>query len=175
MTLNQIPFDKFLLKGYSLWEEQWLLLTAGDFEQKKFNSMTISWGSLGVIWNKPFVQVVVRPTRYTFEFINEYPDFTLCIFPEEQRKILNKLGSKSGRDIDKIAHSGLTPCPAELVAAPAYEEAELILECRKLYWQDMDPSHFLNEKIQGNYSRNDYHRIFFGEILAIQGTDQFSS
>lgn len=175
MELKPIPFNKFQLKRISLLDEQWLLLSAGDFARKEFNSMVISWGSLGVMWSKPFVQVVVRPTRYTYEFINKFPDFTLCAFPEEYRKVLNKLGSKSGREIDKITHSGLTPCPAELVAAPVYAEAELVLECRKMYWQDMNPANFLDEKITKCYTSDDYHRIYFGELLAVHGVDKFCS
>jgi flavin reductase (DIM6/NTAB) family NADH-FMN oxidoreductase RutF len=129
--------------------------------------MTVSWGSLGVIWNKPFAQVVVRPQRYTFQFLEQYPTFTLCAFPRQFRKALSLLGSRSGRDGDKIAASGLTPIPAAVAAAPLYAEASLAIECRTLYWQDLDPAHFLDPAIQANYPHNDYHRAFFGEILAV--------
>jgi len=74
------PYD-FSLKINDLWKNQWLLLTVGDFEKGDFNTMTVAWGSLGVMWRKPFAMVVVRPTRYTFGFINRFPDFTLSAFP----------------------------------------------------------------------------------------------
>lgn len=173
MELAAIPFEKLHANTFSLWDEQWFLLTAGDFEQQQFNCMTISWGSLGVIWGKPFVQVAVRPVRQTFSFINDYPDFTLCAFPEQHRKTLNTLGSKSGKQMDKMHASGLTPVKAELVAAPVYAEAELIFECRKMYWQDMDPGHFLSGKIDQCYPGKDYHRLFFGEVLAVKGIDRY--
>lgn len=193
MNRQTIPVDKFFFNP-AFFEEKWLLLTAGTFaadgasagsgrassgggvtRQKgcSFNSMTVSWGSVGQIWNKPFFQVVVRPSRYTFAFMNGSETFTLCAFPPEYRKILALLGSKSGRDGDKIRESGLTPIASRLVSAPGYDEAELIVECRKLYWQDMDNSHFLDASIEDNYSGGDYHRIFYGEILAVSGTSAY--
>lgn len=129
--------------------------------------MTVAWGSLGAMWNKPFVQVVVRPVRYTYEFMERYDTFTLCAFPEAYRKALSLLGSKSGRDSDKIAESGLTPIPSTKVTAPGFAEADLIVECRKIYWDDFDPAHFLLPEIAQNYPQKDYHRVYFGEIVAI--------
>jgi flavin reductase (DIM6/NTAB) family NADH-FMN oxidoreductase RutF len=78
------------------------------------------------------------------------------------------LGSKSGRDSDKIAESGLTPIAAAKVAAPAFDEAELVIECRKTYWQDMNPAHFIDPDIEEQYKDRDYHRIYFGEVVAVQ-------
>ncbi len=135
--------------------------------------MTVAWGSFGVMWNKPFVQVVVRPTRYTFEFMNNFDTFTLTAFPEKYRKALSLLGTKSGRDGDKISEAGLTPIAAKKVAAPAFAEADLIIECKKIYWQDFDPAHFLDAKIEKNYPKKDYHRVYFGEIILIQATERY--
>jgi len=151
-----------------------MLLTAGDFGAGKFNTMAVGWGSLGTMWGKPFAQVVVRPGRYTREFMEEYDTFTLCAFPEEYRKAVELLGTRSGRDVDKIAESGLTPVAASTVAAPGFAEAELVIECQKIYWQDMDPGNFLDPGIQGNYPQKDYHRIYFGEIVAVSGADAYS-
>ena len=153
--------------------KQWMLLTAGDFAPGKFNSMTISWGSCGEIWNKRFFQVVVRPTRYTREFLEKGEGFTLCVFPSVNKPALSLLGSKSGRDGDKIRESGLTPIPSSLVPAPGYDEAELVVECKKIYWQDLDPTHFLDPAIEMNYANKDYHRAYFGEILHVSGTDTY--
>lgn len=168
-----IPLEKWLVKAYGLWEKQWLLLTSGDFASGDFNCMTVSWGSLGVMWNQPFAQVVVRPVRYTYQFMEKYPDFTLCAFPKEYRKALNLLGTLSGRDGNKIAAAGLTPQAATQVAAPVYAQAELAIECNKIYWQDLDPSHFLFPWIEQNYPRKDYHRIYFGKIVAVTGVVKY--
>lgn len=173
MALNAIPADKLVLNNVDLWANQWLLLTAGDFEKNAFNTMTVGWGSLGVMWNKPFVQVVVRPTRYTYEYMEMEDTFTLCAFPSKYKKALNLLGTKSGRDGDKIAESGLHPIRATKVSAPAFAEAELIIECRKIYWDDFKPDHFLDNRIHNNYPLKDYHRVYFGEIVAVQGEEKF--
>jgi hypothetical protein len=116
MERQIIAVEKFLLKVHTLWSKQWLLLTSGDFTAHHFNSMTVGWGGFGTMWSKPFVQIVVRPTRYTFEFMEQYDTFTLCAFPPAYQKALQLTGSKSGRDGDKIKATGLTPIPASRIA-----------------------------------------------------------
>ncbi|MBN2090327.1 flavin reductase [candidate division KSB1 bacterium] len=173
MHLKPIDISRFIVTANALWAEQWFLLSAGDFNQRNFNAMTVSWGSLGEIWHKPLAQIFVRPTRFTFQFLEKHDTFTLCAFPQKFRNALNLLGSTSGRDGDKITASGLTPIASRIVAAPAYQEAELVIECRKIYWADFNPTHFLDNSIEQNYPKKDYHRIYFGEILAVSGTDNY--
>ncbi|MDZ7294248.1 MAG: flavin reductase [candidate division KSB1 bacterium] len=159
--------DDLCLRVFDLWTNRWLVLTAGDFRAGHYNAMTVAWGSFGQMWEKPFVQVVVRPSRYTYGFMERYPTFTLCAFPEEYRPALQLLGSMSGRDGDKIAAAGLTPQASQVVAAPCFVEAELVIECRKMYWDDLAPEHFGDAEIASLYPRGDYHRVYFGEILAV--------
>ena len=173
MALKTIPIKKFIINNVDLWSNKWLVLTSGDFEKKNFNSMIVGWGSLGVMWNRPFAQVVVRPTRHTYNFMEQYDSFTLCALPEKYRKALNLLGSKSGRHSDKIAESGLRPMASTKVAAPVYAEAELIIECQKIYWDDFKPQRFLDQRIHSNFPLKDYHRIYFGEILAVSGENKY--
>ena len=168
-----ISIEQLIVPPYGLWDDQWFLLTAGDFESKRFNTMTVSWGGLGVMWDKPVASVVVRPHRYTYEFIEQFPTFTLCAFSNKFHNTLDLLGSTSGRDGDKIKDSGLTPQKASKVGAPAFEQAELVLECKKLYWQDMDPAHFLDPTLDKHYPRKDYHRIYYGEIVAVAGVPAY--
>ena len=137
IALENFRFDQSIIA------KRWMLLTAGAFSPGAFNSMTISWGSVGQLWNKTFFQVVVRPTRYTRTFLEAGDTFTLCVFPESCKKALSLLGAKSGRDGDKIAESGLTPIPQvdpRGGARLSFDEAELIVECRKMYWQDYKSS-----------------------------------
>jgi flavin reductase (DIM6/NTAB) family NADH-FMN oxidoreductase RutF len=169
MNYQSIRVDDFSPKIFELFNTRWFLLTSGDFATGKFNSMTISWGSMGIIWNKPFVQVVVRPTRYTFEFMETYTDFTLCAFSEDRRKALNLLGSRSGRDGNKIKESGLTPCRSTHVSAPSFIEANLVIECKKIYSDIFRPEGFIDPSIENNYHLADYHRIYFGEVQGIRG------
>lgn len=173
MPLQTIPTDKFIVNNVDLWSNKWLLLTSGDFKKNAFNTMTVGWGSLGVMWNKPFAQVVVRPTRHTYQFMEQYETFTLCAFSEKYRKALELLGSKSGKYGNKIAESGLQPIASTTVAAPAFAESELIIECQKMYWDDFKPDHFLDHRIHINYPLKDYHRVYFGEILVILADDRY--
>jgi len=170
MNRQSVSPDKLNLSPCRLWAEQWLVLACGDFAKRRYNAMAVGWGSLGTMWSKPFAQVVVRPTRYTFEFMEQYDTFTLSAFPEKHRQAIQILGSRSGRDGDKIAAAGLTPIAATRVAAPGFAEAELTLECRKMYWDDLDPRQFLDATIAKNYPQKDYHRVYFGEIVAVTQT-----
>ncbi len=173
MTRALIPFEQLKTNPFSIFDKQWMLVTSGDFEKKHFNTMTVSWGFLGTMWHRPVVQVVVRPPRFTFEFMEQYDTFTVCVFPEEYRKALQILGTKSGRDGDKIKEAGLTPAAVEGVAAPAFAEAELVIACRKIHWQDLLPEHFLDPGIDHHYTRKDYHRFYFGEALSVVGESKY--
>ena len=149
---------------FSLIGEQWMLITAGTAE--RCNTMTASWGGLGVLWGKPVATVYIRPQRYTLEFVEREEKFTLAFFGEAYRKALALCGSKSGRDMDKVKECGFTVATAE--GAPYFKEADLVLVCKKAYWQDMDPTHFLDGEIDGKwYPEKDYHRIFIGEIETV--------
>lgn len=166
MERKRINIHKLVLKPGDIWENEWFLLTAGDLEKNDYNAMTVAWGSLGTMWSTPFAQVVVRPSRHTYGFMNTYDTFTLSHFPKKHQKALSYLGSVSGRDVpDKLAVAGLTPQPVPGVQAPAYREADLVIACKKIYWQDMDETHFLQDWIRGKYPpEGDYHRIYFGKI-----------
>jgi len=153
-ALPDNPFD--------LLDRQWMLVTAGTLAE--FNTMTASWGALGVLWNRNCAFAVVRPTRFTFEFMERSTHFTLSFFKEEHRKALEFCGSHSGRNVDKCAATGLTP----VETAPgcvAFAQARLVMECRKIYSQDLDPRRFLDASIQENYPERDYHRMYVGEIV----------
>ena len=174
MNRKNIDPENLSVQAASIWSQQWLLLTAGDFKSGHYNAMTVGWGSIGTMWRKPFVQVVVRPGRYTFEFIERYTDFTLSVLPEKQRKALQLMGSLSGKDRDKIKEAGLTPLACELSGAPAFDEAELILECRTLYSDVMHPEKFKDPALEKHYPSKDYHHIYYGEILRASGVDRYS-
>jgi flavin reductase (DIM6/NTAB) family NADH-FMN oxidoreductase RutF len=172
---EEIAAKQFIARANDIWDSGWFLLTCGDFRKKHFNCMTVSWGGFGTMWDLPIAMIVVRPTRYTLEFLDRYDNFTLCAFPEVHRKDLSFLGSRSGRDGDKIGQSGLTPCAASCVSSPIYQEAELAIECHKLYEQDFNPGHFMDDRIMEHYPEKDFHHMFFGEITAIYGErDKYS-
>lgn len=146
---------------FKLIGNDWMLITAGN--PAKFNTMTASWGGLGVLWNKKVCFCFIRPQRYTFEFMERETNFTLSFFEDKYRPALNLCGTKSGRDIDKVKEAGLTPIEGSS-GAVCFNEAKLIIECRKIYFQDIDPANFLEETIEKNYTNKDYHRMYIGEI-----------
>ncbi|MGQ9778701.1 MAG: flavin reductase [Bacillota bacterium] len=171
MKRIEFPVEELLFRPCRLLGEG-MVLAAGDFATGRFNAMTIGWGSIGRVWGKPFAQVFVRPTRYTYEFMEKYDTFTITAFPPDCQKALNLLGTKSGRELDKIMAAGLTPEPSLRVPAPSFAEAELVIECRKIYFQDLNPANFLADYIAPHYGR-DYHRVYFGEILAVSGIESY--
>lgn len=162
--MHEVAITELSIDVVNLWMNRWLLLTAGTVDD--CNMMTVAWGSIGCMWAKPFAQIVVRPQRHTRKYIERSDSFTLCAFPEKYRKDLQTLGALSGRDGGKLAKTALTLKASRRVAAPSYNEANFILECRKIYCQDMDPRGFIDKTIQDNYAAKDYHRIYFGEILS---------
>lgn len=175
MQRKPVDINQLTIKPHDLFHNQWLLLTCGDYTKGEYNAMTIGWGAFGTIWNKPFAFVAVRYSRYTFEFMEKYDTFTIAAFPSEYHQALSMLGSRSGRDGDKIAASGLTPEASSIVAAPSFNEAELLIECCKMYWNDLNPAHFLDESLHDIYQAHDYHRFYFGEILQVFAADKFIS
>jgi hypothetical protein len=117
-------------------------------------------------WSRPFAQIVVRPQRHTRRYLDQCDSFTLCGFPPEYRKDLQTLGAISGRDGDKLSRTVLTLKQSTTVTSPSYKEASLILECRKMYVQEFDPTCFFDKTIEAHYPQGDYHTVYYGEILA---------
>ncbi len=173
MQRNPVEITNLKIQPHNLFQDQWMLLTSGDYAKEDFNTMTIGWGALGTMWSRPFAYVAVRHSRYTFEFMEQYDTFTLSAFPPEYQEALSLLGNRSGRNGDKISTSGLTPQASSLVAAPCFQEAELVIECRKMYWNDLNPVHFLDEAIYEKYPNRDFHRIYYGEVVQVSGIEKF--
>lgn len=165
--------ENLSIRPHYLFDRKTLLLTCGDFERDDYNTMTIGWGSMGTMWNRPYVSVVVRPTRYTNEFIERYDDFTITAFPQEFRHALVYLGSHSGRDSDKLDETLLIPMASKIVRSPSFEQAELSIECKLIYSATFDPNNFRDPSIELNYPAKDYHHIYYGEIVHILGTNEY--
>lgn len=141
--------------------KDWLLVTAEKDGQ--CNTMTASWGGVGVMWGKDVAFVVIRPQRYTKEFIDGSDTLSLSVLPGSFRKTYNYLGTVSGREEDKIKKSGLTV--AHDGNTPYFEEADTVLVCRKLFAQPYQPEAFLSEDIKERwYPEKDYHTLYICEI-----------
>lgn len=148
--------------AFQLIGNEWMLLTAGTIDS--FNTMTASWGGLGVLWDRNVCYCFIRPTRFTYEFFEKARAFTASFFEEKYRKALEYCGSHSGRDVNKVAKTGLTPVTGSLDTV-FFHEARLVFVSRKIYFQDLIPGHFLDREIHKNYPKKDYHRMYIGEIV----------
>ncbi len=149
---------------FQLIGKEWMLITAGN--EEKANTMTASWGGLGVMYGKNVAYIVVRPQRYTKEFLDQEETFSLSFLDKEYRPALNYLGTVSGRNEDKISKSGLTL--AYLDGTPYFGEASNVLICRKLFRQPMQEEAILDEKLNNTwYPGKDYHILYIAEITKV--------
>ena len=159
--MREISFSQLQMNPYDKIGSEWMLCTAGGAE--RYNTMTCSWGHLGSLWNLPTAVCYVRPQRYTREFIDREDRYTLCFFPPEYKKALGYLGTKSGREEDKVAAVGLTP-----VHGPDYTyfaEASLVLVCRTLYQAPLKEEYFRDTGVMDkNYPHKDFHDLYIGHI-----------
>jgi len=164
MNLKKIKPEEISKTPFELIGKDWMLITAKKGEQ--VNTMTASWGGLGVMWNKNVVYIVLRPQRYTKEFIDNSATFSLTFFDEVYKKQLAYLGSVSGRDENKIEKSGLTLCDIDDV--PSFDEAKLTVVCKKLLKSEFLPENFFDDKLrEENYPNKDYHTLYIAEIMDV--------
>ncbi len=162
--MRRIEPAELTLKPFEILDREWALLVGGA---EKPNPMTVSWGGLGTLWQRPVATVYVRPTRHTWTLLNGCRAFTLNFLPQQLRPALQLCGSRSGRDLDKWAAAGLSPEPSSEISVPRVGGARLALECRTLATLDFDPARFVEPAIESLYPQKDYHRLFFGEVLAV--------
>lgn len=159
---NQIKPQEMNFNPFQAIGSDWTLVTAGSGDA--LNTMTASWGGVGVLWNMNVVTCYIRPQRYTREFLDRESWFSLSFLPEQYRKQLAYLGTVSGRDEDKIAGAGLTVCRD--YDAPCFEEADMVLICKKIYVDEIKPQGILYPSIKSdNYPNKDYHIVYIGEIV----------
>jgi flavin reductase (DIM6/NTAB) family NADH-FMN oxidoreductase RutF len=141
-----------------------LLVSCG--ERGLPDAMAIGWGTIGVIWRRPIFIVLVRPSRYTYKLIEETGEFTVNIVPPELKEVVQYCGTVSGRDHNKFKENQITAIPSKQVKAPLIEEGILHFECRVVHKSDLIPSELEESIIPALYPKGDFHRVYFGEILA---------
>lgn len=164
MSFKEVKVDELRDNPFDLIGKQWMLITAGD--EEKCNTMTASWGGVGIMWGKPTATAYIRDSRFTKEFVDDKEYFTLTFFEEEYRDALSLCGKISGRDSDKIKDAGLTPYFVDGTAA--FEEARMILVCRKVYHQRMGEENFDDKSnLDKWYPDRDMHTMYLGEITKV--------
>jgi flavin reductase (DIM6/NTAB) family NADH-FMN oxidoreductase RutF len=157
IELDDVKDNVFKLIG-----SDWMLITSGSLSA--WNTMTASWGSLGILWGKSVCFCFVRDTRHTYEFMNKNELFSLSFFDESHRAALDYCGTKSGRDVDKAKETGLAP--VEIDGTVSFQQSRLVMVCKKIYNQDIDPDKFIDPSIHNHYAAKDYHRMYIGEITS---------
>lgn len=165
--------------------KDWMLVSA-EAEAGKPNTMTASWGGVGVLWNKPVAFVFLRPQRYTTGLVDKTGTLSLSFFRGEEdpfptgryedvvhdvkiREALRFCGSRSGRDTDKFRETGLTPAYEDGV--PYIAEADSAMICRELYQTELKKSEFLSPEPLSNYPKEDFHRVYVCEIKKVLRAD----
>ena len=169
MSFQEIPVAQLQMNPMTLISKEWMLVTAGN-ETRGYNTMTASWGHLGAIWGRnhsyPTSVIYVRPQRYTKEFVDREELFTISVFPEKYKKDLGYLGVVSGRDKDKVSATKLTPVFED--DTTYFEQAKLVLVCRKLYQSTLTEAGFLDRSIlTDHYPNRDLHEMYIGEIIKV--------
>lgn len=163
-TIKLVAPELLRKNPFQLIGKDWMLITAGN--EEKVNTMTASWGGLGVMYGKNVAYIVIRPTRYTKEFVDQEETFSLSFFDKGYRKTLNYLGTVSGRNEDKIAKSKLTVVRYE--DTPYFDEAKLVFICKKLFKQPLNTDGLVNDQLKQTWYRTgDYHTLYIAEITAV--------
>jgi flavin reductase (DIM6/NTAB) family NADH-FMN oxidoreductase RutF len=161
----KVDFTKGLEKGLDNLHKQGAFLTVKG--QDKENTMTISWGSIGFMWQRPVFIAMVRKSRYTFELIEKADSFTVSIpSGSEMKNALITCGTKTGRDINKQEAAGIKFMPAQTVDSPIVEGCNMYYECKIVYKQPMDKALLFPDIQNSMYSDDDYHTLYYGEIVA---------
>lgn len=160
--MKKIDLKTAKINPISLIGEEWMLITAGN--SLKYNMMTASWGFMGFMWNKPCVQIGVRPQRYTMEFLEKEDYFTLTFFGNN-KDVHTVCGKKSGRDIDKTKECNLTP-QVHSTGSIYFKEAGMVFVCKKLYMDKLKANNFIDKNlIEKNYPNDDFHNMITAEIV----------
>ncbi len=166
MTKIQADYTDYLKETNKMLGHGGLLLASAD-AQGNPNAMAIGWGTIGIIWDKPIFIVLVRPSRYTYGLIEITDDFTVNVPTLELSDEVLYFGTVSGRDQDKFKAKGFTATPGKKVKSPIIEECAIHYECRVVHKNDVIPDKLAEEIRNSAYRQGDFHKIYFGEILAV--------
>ncbi len=148
-------FEKF--------DKKWAIVTAGD-RTNGINAMTVSWGGIGILWNKPVCYIFIRHSRNTFNFIEKSDSVSVSFLDEEYKDELTRFGRLSGKDIDKFKDSRLHPALDVDMDEYYIAEACEVLKCKKLYGVDLTLDNMPEEIVNKNYPTKDIHRMYVLEI-----------
>lgn len=158
IKLKELGLDPFKIR------KEWMLITAE--KDGKVNTMTASWGGFGIMWDKQVAFIVIRPQRYTKEFVDNADSFSLTFFDSVYKKQLAYLGKMSGKYEDKISEVEFTITHDQDV--PYFKEAEAVIIANKLYSQEMKEESFIQKDIIDHwFPSKDFHILYVAEITKV--------
>jgi len=162
----QVPLSHRYSEMLETLQDEGLLL-ASTKRSGQSNVMTIGWGSLGVIWALPIFTVLVRPSRYTYEFIEDSGEFTVNVPAPDMTAFVDFCGSHSGREVDKFAQHQIATTPGQLVSSVTIDACPLVYECRVVHKNEVLPATCADKVISRYYAGGDFHRMYYGEVLGV--------
>jgi flavin reductase (DIM6/NTAB) family NADH-FMN oxidoreductase RutF len=165
MAKMTIRYSDYFTQTIQRMRQDGLLLVTADAAGKP-NVMTIGWGAIGSIWGRPTFLVLVRPSRHTYSRLEATGEFTVNVPPRELAAAANLCGTVSGRDHDKFKEASLTLVPSRQVRPPIISECVVHYECRTLHRNDVVPEALVQAVLNDAYAAGDFHRVYFGEIVA---------
>ena len=164
MAFKEVKIEELSFNPFTKISKEWMLITAGN--EEKCNTMTASWGGVGIMWGMNVATAYIRPQRYTFAFMENGDRYTMSFFDEKYRDALKFCGSKSGKDYDKVKETGLTPAFTEN-GSVYFEEAKLVLECKKMYAQSLNAESITDRESVDKWYDNDFHKMYISEITKV--------
>ena len=167
MEYSNIPYTTYLQETLFRLRHPGLLLATSGADGKA-NAMTIGWGMVGVIWGKPIFTVLVRPSRHTYKLLEESDSFTVCVPAQAQFEAVDFCGTRSGRDYDKFRECNMAVEPSTQISAPGIAGCSVIYECQVVHTNDVIPANLTDEIKTSAYAGGDFHRVYYGEILAVR-------
>ncbi len=173
MTKTPVDYTTYLAQTVKALADPGLLLAAEDAGSKP-NAMAIGWATIGIIWGKPVFIVLVRPSRYTYQLIESAGGYSVNVPTPELSETVMYCGTVSGREHDKFQEKGLTALPATRVSAPLIQECPINYECKVVHKSDVVPAELAPEIRESAYPGGDYHRVYFGEILAVHADERIA-
>jgi flavin reductase (DIM6/NTAB) family NADH-FMN oxidoreductase RutF len=167
MEYIDVPYTAYFKETVAALDEPGCLLVTQGHEGY-LNAMVIGWGIIGTIWNKPIFTVLVRPSRFTYQLLEEGSAFTVCVPAPDMRPIINVCGSKSGRSHDKFRELNLSTILSTQISVPGIAGSSVIYECQPVHFNDLQPEALTAQIRERFYPQGDFHRVYIGEILAVR-------
>ncbi len=172
--MKKVDLTNQMGKTIEVMRNQGLLLCSVDNDGNP-NAMAIGWGHIGILWGKPSFEILVRPSRYTFNNIENTDEFAICVPTDDMKEKTLHCGSVSGREHDKFKECNFTRVDAENIDVPLIGECQIFYECRVVHKTDMVDAHIPPDSRSQFYPEGDLHRIYYGEIISSAINDKENS